>query len=149
VARWKDKYLKLQEELTDQYKSDSASKTAELSLHAAERALEEQRVELDGLAKRSGALQGTLEEREHDVKLLKSELDRVRAMLETSEGMVRELTAANQQLGADNNMLVTRLLEEKEKIATEMNRMTQVCEALRSKVRGSERWRSGSWRSEQ
>ena len=119
TGKMREKLHAKQEELSEAYKASHAAKATELELSRAKAELLAQGGDLSaGRAAAEVAVKAQAQA-QRDLSLLQDEHRRVRALLEAAEHETREL-------GTQNRALVGRLIEEKGRLAEELNKMTTI-----------------------
>jgi autophagy-related protein 16 len=134
----KDTVQKLQLDLLTKYKTEAQISTSALSANQESQALQNQLkiVELE-LAQRSQAfeaaetkvseLEDKMNSQESQLMLYRDELKRLRQTRDESDKKVTELTQ-------DNQVLLQRMLEDKQRLSEELNRMNTLYERLRAQA---------------
>jgi chromosome segregation ATPase len=134
VTQLRSELHSAQRDLTAKYRAEADAATEALSLTAKNKKLEDTAVtveaefaeckqELAAAHRIEAEQQASITQRDADLLLVKQELQRVRDLYEASEKEVGTCNATNREL-------VQRLVEEKNKVAAEMNQMNHLLEEL-------------------
>ena len=147
-SQLKEQVQTLEKELLEKYKTEAQISTSALSANQESQALQSRlkMVELE-LSQRSRAFDASelkttelaekITEQESRLTLYKDELQRLRKTREDNDKKVSELTR-------DNQMLLQRMLEDKQRLGEELNRMNTLYERLRTQAAGGGSNTSGS-----